>query len=149
MATKKELHLYCKNFVRERLERIQANIQDIRISLASETKSSAGDKHETGRAMLHLEREKLGQQLTEAEKINLLLSKVPINNNKECIALGSFVKTSKANYYIAISAGEFKKHEQVVYCISAGTPIGKLLLGKSVGDIVTYNGECIKILEII
>lgn len=149
MTIKKVLHLFAQNFVRERLGRIQANIQGIQESLTSETKSSAGDKHETGRAMLQLEREKLGQQLAEAEKMNQLMSKVPLDKTTKTITLGSFVKTSKANYYISISAGEFKNDGEIVFCISAGTPIGKLLLGKSVGDTIVFNGQELKILEII
>ena len=148
MTLKEELHLFCQNFVRERLARIQSNIQGIQEALTSETKSSAGDKHETGRAMLQLEREKLGQQLAEAEKMNQLMSKVSLHTNANTIALGSFVKTSKANYYIAISAGAFKYDGDSVFCISVGTPIGKLLLGKSLGDIVVFNKEELDILEI-
>lgn len=149
MTLKEELYHYCQHFAQQRLARIQANIQGVQEALVSETKSSAGDKHETGRAMLQLEREKLGHQLAEAEKMEQTLSKVTNARNAKNISLGSFVKTSKAAYYIAISAGEFKGGAEKVYCISAGTPIGKLLLGKSVGDTLVFNGDEIRILETI
>ena len=60
LKIKEALHASCVGFVEDRLETIQKTIQDIQMSLTSETKSSAGDKHETGRAMLQLEREKAG-----------------------------------------------------------------------------------------
>ena len=64
---KRQLYSQCVDFVEERLSNIQNQIRAIQESLTSETKSSAGDKHETGRAMLQLEREKAGQQLAEVE----------------------------------------------------------------------------------
>lgn len=145
---KQELYAFCEAFVNDRLGRIQKNIGDIQESLTSETKSSAGDKHETGRAMLQLEREKLGQQLAEAEKMKHILSKVSVENPAKNIGLGSFIKTNAANYYIAISAGECKVNKIAVYCISAATPIARLVLGKSVNDTFNFNGKEIKILSI-
>ncbi|MBM1105091.1 GreA/GreB family elongation factor [Aurantibacter crassamenti] len=146
----KEAYLnFCQTFVEDRLTRIHTNIANIQESLTSETKSSAGDKHETGRAMLQLEREKLGQQLAEAEKMQLTLTKVFITKSFETVQLGSWVKTSKANYFLAISAGEYTDVTTSVYCISIQTPIAKLLLGKSLDDTVTFNGSNIKILEIL
>ncbi|MFK5974749.1 MAG: 3-oxoacyl-ACP synthase [Flavobacteriaceae bacterium] len=133
----------------ERISRIQKGISSIQEAMFSETKSSAGDKHETGRAMLQLEREKLGQQLSEIEKVKQLLTKVPKDNKTSIIGLGNLVKTSQADYYLAISAGEYKDKESSVFCISAATPIGRLLLGKSVEDVVSYNGQEIRIIKII
>lgn len=146
---KQTLFLFCKTFVEDRIARIQNSISDIQEALISETKSSAGDKHETGRAMLQLEREKLGQQLSEIEKVRQILSKVPTEKKASIIGLGNLVKTSQADYYLAISAGEFKEKKQSVFCISAATPIGRLLVGKLVGDVVIFNGQEIKIIEIV
>ncbi len=148
MTQKEALFQFCKTYVDLRLSRIQNHIHDIKVSLNSETKSSAGDKHETGRAMLQLEREKLGMQLSEAEKMNQVLAKVSLHKSHTHIALGSLVRTSKSNYFIAISSGEFKSKNESVFCISSQTPIGKLLLGKQKNDVVNFNGEDILITEI-
>lgn len=145
---KQQIFDFCKFFVSERITRIQNQISEIQVSLASETKSSAGDKHETGRAMLQLEREKLGQQLSAAEKMHQTLSKVPLKINLDRICLGSWVKTTNAQYFLAVSAGEYKEANTSTYCISAATPIGQLLFGKSVGDTFFFNGKNIKIIEI-
>ncbi len=149
MTTKEELYRFCENYVESRLSRIQDGITRIQESLGSETKSSAGDKHETGRAMLQLEREKLGQQLAEAEKMSQVLLKVPLKASTNHITLGSWVKTSKAEYFLAVSAGEFKGTGSPIFCISMATPIGQLLLGRSVGDEVVFNGLAIQILNIL
>jgi len=145
-TSKQQLFDFCQSFVAERLARIQQQIKEIQRSLTTETKSSAGDKHETGRAMLQLEREKLGQQLAEAEKMQQTLLKVPQKLQSEQVCLGSWVKTSQADYFLSISAGAFQKS---TYCISAATPIGRLLIGKSVGDKIQFNKQHFEILEIV
>ena len=142
------LYQFCKDFVVDRMSRIQAQMTEIKQALHSETKSSAGDKHETGRAMMQLEREKLGQQLAEAEKMNLLLSKVPTTINTQVICLGSVVKTKENLFYLGISAGPYSLSTATVYCISVATPIGQLLLGKQKGDMLVFNGKSLEILEI-
>jgi len=149
MKVKQELQNFCQEYVKERTARIQNNISDIKESLTAETKSSAGDKHETGRAMLQLEREKLGQQLLEAERMAIILSRISISLKTNAVVLGSWVKTSKRDYFLAISAGAFEGAENPIYCISRATPIGKLLLGKSIGDVVDFDGEKIRISEIL
>ena len=99
------LYQFCQANVDERSARIQSQIKELQTALDSETKSSAGDKHETGRAMLQLEREKLGQQLAEVQDLNRVMQKIDISSKKTAAALGSLVKTTKANYFLAISAG--------------------------------------------
>tara|TARA_R110002167_G_scaffold158880_3_gene354224 strand:+ start:3490 stop:3948 length:459 start_codon:yes stop_codon:yes gene_type:complete len=146
---KEPLFKFCISFINARVSRIKISLEDVRISLESEDKSSAGDKHETGRAMLQLEQEKLMQQLTEANKMLGTLDQVNPRRANSIIALGALVTTSKANYYLAISAGEYKDMDEKVYCISPSTPIGQLLLGKTVGEEVVFNGEKIAILGIL
>lgn len=148
-SQKQAAYNFCKSFIEDRLARIHNNISSIQESLSSETKSSAGDKHETGRAMFQLEREKLGVQLSEAETMRQLLSKVNIGAKSDKVRLGSLVRTSKETYFISISAGDFKTSEKSIFCISVRTPIGQLLLGKSTGDHVVFNKNKIQILEII
>jgi len=148
MTTKSQLQEFCKTHVNSRISRIQNDIDNIQESLASETKSSAGDKHETGRAMLQLEREKLGQQLMEAEKMALILTRISITYKSKTIVLGSWVKTSQSEYFLSVSAGKFDTENELIYCISGATPIGQLLLGKSIGDVISFNDEKIRIKEI-
>jgi transcription elongation GreA/GreB family factor len=145
---KKEVYNYCGQFVTDRLGRIQSQIKGLETALTSETKSSAGDKHETGRAMIQLEREKLGQQLSELEKTQQIFSKVPKDRSTQQVGLGNLVITDSFTYYIAISAGEYKNSTNSVFCISAATPIGKLIYGMAIGDTFNFNGKTSTILTI-
>ncbi len=140
---------FCEGFIEERLARLYRQIDQIKESLVQETKSSAGDKHETGRAMLQLEREKLGQQLLNAEKIKQHLSKVNLKTKDDVVGLGSLVYTTKANYFLSISAGAFKHAGTVIFCISPSAPIGKALLGKHSGNTINFNSEEITIHRIV
>ena len=126
MTIKRELYNQCNIFVESRLQSIQNTIAEIQESLLSETKSSAGDKHETGRAMLQLEREKAGQQLAEAQKVKEILAKIDVTNSSKKVCLGSVVYTSQANYFISIGAGKITVDGIDFFAISPNTPIGKL-----------------------
>jgi transcription elongation GreA/GreB family factor len=149
LETKENLYLQCVHFVEKRFNTIQNTINEIQESLTSETKSSAGDKHETGRAMLQLEREKAGNQLAEIQKIKENLSKITSANTSKKIGLGSVVYTNKSNYFIAISAGELKVENEVFYAISPNTPIGQLLLGKTADDAVIFRDTKFTITRVI
>lgn len=138
---KQDLYNQCLAFVAHRLQSIQKTIDEIQESLTSETKSSAGDKHETGRAMLQLEREKAGQQLAEIQKLNDILLKINLTKTGKIIRLGSLVFTNKGNYFITISAGQLSVENQLFYAVSVNTPIGKLLLGKQVGDSIVFRDQ--------
>lgn len=141
MNTKQVLYNMCQEYVNNRLETIKSTINDIEQGLISETKSSAGDKHETGRAMLQLEREKAGQQLAEVQKLQELLQKIDLEKQFTKVALGSIVETSGLNYFIAISSGELTINDKKYYAISPVTPIAKQLLSKKVGDSIHFRSS--------
>lgn len=145
---KQALHNGCVLFTQNRLDTINKTILELQESLTSETKSSAGDKHETGRAMVQLEREKAGHQLAEIQKVNQLLAKISTEKTSKVIGLGSVVYTTKSNYYIAISAGELEVDTQKFYAIAANTPIAQLLLGKTIGDDIVFRNQNFAITDV-
>ncbi|MDX5586333.1 MAG: 3-oxoacyl-ACP synthase [Aureibaculum sp.] len=140
---KKELFDACGKFVDQREETISHIITSNQNALTSETKSSAGDKHETGRAMLQLEIEKASQQLKGIHEMRLILSKIKIDDISEVIKLGSVVITNHGNYFLAISAGEINILGIKYFAVSTASPIGKLLLGKSVENAFYFNHQYI------
>ena len=66
---------------------------------------------------------------------------IPLQNHipTEKVSVGAVVKTSHFNYYIAISSPTLIVEQEEYYCISALSPIGKLLLGKKVGETLRFN----------
>jgi hypothetical protein len=141
MTLKERLYLQCEMFLDNRFQTLQDTINGIQKALLSETKSTAGDKHETGRAMLHLEREKLGQQMVEIQKTKELLTKMDPKKVSDTICLGSIVYTTQLNYFISISAGELIENKDKFFAISPNTPIAKVLLSKQKGDVIEFREE--------
>jgi hypothetical protein len=146
---KKTLFEHCATHLNKRLTLFEKRKLEIVTALASETKSIEGDKHETGRAMIQLEREKLGIQILETEKN--LKTLLPLNNLSATImsTLGSVIKTDRFNYYIAISAPEITIDNRIYYCISAQSPMARLILGKKVGEAISFNKQTSIITEIL
>jgi transcription elongation GreA/GreB family factor len=149
MNLKETLYTLCLDIVNERQANIQANFASIQEAMLSETKSSAGDKHETGRAMLQLDREKLGNQLLEIQKVKEILFKVDQKSTASQGCLGSVVYTSQANYFISVSVGEIAANNEKFYAIATNTPIGKLLLGKKIGDHISFRNQSFVIENIV
>ena len=138
---KENLYNQCKEFVDNKLTTIENTIKSNQDALASETKSSAGDKHETGRAMLQLEMEKAGQQLRVVSEMKMILDRINIQETSEVCKLGTIVKTNSINYFIAISAGKLTFENEIFYAISSKSPIGKLLIGKKENEKIVFNGK--------
>ena len=148
-VTKQELFDYCRSYVTERIERIRTEINTSQSSANEETKSSAGDKHETARAMAQLEVEMNSRQLAEAEKLQESLSKIIVNRTYEVITPSALVETSQGLFYLAISIGKVQMAGEICYVVSPDSPLGKILIGKKSGDIVLFNGNKLQIIAVI
>lgn len=148
MTVKEQLHEECKQFLDSRFLAVTGRIENIQESLQSETKSSAGDKHETGRAMLQLEREKAGNQLKDIQVQQERFSKVNIHSKSNVVSLGSLVKTNLATYFIAISVGKIVINDITYFAISPSSPIGQMLLGTVVGEEFVFNNVEQRVLSI-
>ena len=149
MNTKQRLLKICSEFVQNKRTTTEETITSNKNALNSETKSSAGDKHETGRAMLQLEMEKAGQQLVEVQKMQDQLNRIDLIFKSPNVRLGSIVKTNLGNYFIAISKGQIKINDDVYFVISSQSPIGELLIGKTKNDAVLFRNQQLKIIEIL
>jgi len=131
-----------------RLKEILAAMDLANDSLVNDTKSSMGDKYETSREMAQQELTRLQQQLKQVENDLAILQLLPTESTN-IVALGSLVVTNQFNYLISISIGQVKFEDEVLMVISKESPIGKLLLGKSRGDKIVFNGNEIIIKDLL
>ena len=141
---------HCENHINTKLKNYLKIDQELFKSLNEETKSSAGDKHETTRAMIQIEREKNSKRIKEIEnskKQLIVIKSVQLNNLK--VSPGSIIFTSNNNYFISISSEIYSSDTNKIYCVSTNTPIAKSYLGKKIGDIVIFNNIESKIEKII
>ena len=136
------------SLLQDKIDTLQKELKSVTKSGNEETKSSAGDKHEVGRAMMQLEQEKLAKQLSEAQKSAGLLYTIKPTDVMNEAGLGALVTTEKGVFYLAVSIGGVQVEEQNVFVISLASPIGQQLLSKIEGQSLDFNGVQQQILAI-
>ena len=147
-SIKERLYKACEAYVEERIKRIEAAMAGLESDLENETKSSAGDKYETGREMINLEINKLAEQLQQFKNLRNTLNVAKSRTNNGSAQLGTAVKTNMANYFIAIPADRIIVDGDEYFAIGANSPIAQLLLHKKAGEEITFNGKSAEILEV-
>lgn len=143
---KQEIQSSCLMLLDERITRLTQHIQEAQTAASEDTKSSAGDKYETGREMLKQEINKLNLQLNQANQMRQQLNRLSLSASPfGQVVQGSLVQTSEGLYYFAIGLGKVQSADQVVMVISMQSPIGKALNGRQVGDRMAFMGREIEI----
>jgi len=137
---KQKLIKTCSNYLKDKINSLHAIINEVSEASNSESKSSAGDKHETSKAMMQLEIEKLGNQLNEAELQLLEFEKINFNKNFQCIEQGSLVETNKGSFLITSSIGKITIENQIIFVISNKSPLAVAFAGKKQNDVLSFNG---------
>lgn len=145
---KTRLFKLCLEAIEERISHAKEALDLAQESANNESKSSAGDKHETGRAMAQLEAEKATAQLNENMELQASLQRIDSTHQSETVILGSLVVSKTTRFLMAVSAGKLILDGTVYFAISPESPIGKLMLGKKKGDSVTFNGITHEILKV-
>ncbi len=143
------LHAHCQQYVAERITSLQQLLDELQQSLQNETKSSAGDKFETSRAMVQAEQDRAKKQLTEAQNLKADLAPILPEKETTTIQAGSLVSTPQANYYLAIPAGKVTLDGTLYYLLSPKAPIAQLMLGKQAGEEFTFNGKTLQVVDVI
>jgi transcription elongation GreA/GreB family factor len=146
---KVQLYNACQEYLAKRIDTAQQAIHAAQHAANDETKSSAGDKYETGRAMLQLDIEKNSVQLGEAMKLKQILDQIGTDHVTDIVRLGSLVITDNGNFYITISAGQVKLDDKIYMMISPASPIGAKLIGLKAGASFSFNNKTYKVKEIL
>lgn len=145
---RKELKQFVLSKLNVQIEQLQNQITDLTQDAQNDAKSSAGDKHETGLAMMHIEQEKRSHKLSQLIQLKQLAAQLPEEKLHNKIAIGSIVRTNQAIFYLSIPLPQFTYQNKTVYCISAQAPLTQLLLNQHVGSKITFNKITYEILEI-
>ncbi len=110
-------------------------------SANTETKSSAGDKYETGRSMMQLEILKFSSQLNEGFELKKVLNKIDYKKNYNKVETGSLVCTTNGNFFIAISAGKVTVEQKEYVTVSYSSPLTQALYNKYVNDKIHFRNK--------
>ncbi len=149
MSIKEQLYQQLQQLTNQRVVNSRKAMQSAESSKSNQTKSSAGDKFETGRAMMQAEEDRNTVQLANALALKNDLAKVNRFKNSETVVLGSLVSTNKGTYFLSIGIGKVIIDNTTYFAISLESPIGQLLFGKKVGEKVSFRGNNIIIKEIL
>lgn len=148
MKIKQNLLQACFDYANKRIANYKAEIETIKESIESNDKGG-GDDDDSGNGKLFNDLEKNSQYLNEANKMLDGLKNISAKTISDQVILGSVVKTSINNFFISVSAGKIDIEDGSYFAISHHSPIGMLLLGKSKGDSIEFNGNKFTITEVI
>lgn len=130
----------CKEVLDAKIKFLNDALQEATDAGNNETKSTAGDKHETGRAMMQLEQEKLGNQLVDLESQKNDFDKIDFSISHTAVTNGSLIETNKGFFLIATAIGKLEVDQTTVFVISKKSPLALILLGLKNNDTVDFNG---------
>ena len=142
---KTRLYNLCFDYAEDRIKNATEAIQAARDSSTDDTKSSAGDKYETGRAMMQQDIDRQTLQLGEAQKLKEFLNRMEPENTSDTVQNGSLAFTNQGIFYLAISVGQVELDGQKYFVISAASPIGAQLMKQKIGGKFSFNGKDYKI----
>ena len=148
MTFKQKVYQHFLAQLQSKIDALQHKMDDLAESLKNETKSTAGDKHETARAFVHIEQAQTGAQLNELLEQKSILTALDIYIVADKAIKGSLVKTDKAHFFISIAQGKAVIDGHVVFALSHLAPLGQKLMGASEEQNVEMNGTRYTILEV-
>jgi transcription elongation GreA/GreB family factor len=134
--------------VNNRVSTLEKALDNSRAEMVSESKSTAGDKHETGRAMAQLEQEKLGRQVLSARELQQAIAQIEVDDKYDKIQFGSLVKASNGSFFFSVGIGKLMVGNDSIFCLTMTSPLGNVLRGKKAGDSIQFNGKTIMIEEV-
>jgi transcription elongation GreA/GreB family factor len=134
--------------VDKKIESVQMAMKDASDSMKDDTKSSAGDKFETGREMMQIELNNKQVQLNQLLQLKNDLKLIVPKASKDFVDFGSVVHTNKGNYFISVALGKVVIHETNYFALSMASPIGQMLKGLRINDTFTFNKQSITITAI-
>lgn len=148
LAYKQQLKDACISALEDRKKNIEAAMREAQEGANSEEKSSAGDKHETSRAMSHLNQEMNARQLEATNKELSALHALNVSVILDKVAVGAVVVSKEHLYFIAAGLGRMMIDGQKVTFLSPTAPLAVLMRQKQAGDKFELNGKVEEIVEV-
>jgi hypothetical protein len=141
MTLKQKIYAHSLQTILDKIRLLQSILADLKESGTNETKSTAGDKHETALAILQIEQANTRAQLSEVLLQKAALEKINPALSASIIVNGSLVKTNKGYLYISIALGKMKIENITIIALSPQSPLGVKLMGLKEGDSTELNGN--------
>ena len=137
-----------KSEINTRIVKLHKALQNQKESLTTASESTAGDKHNTSRAMMHIEIEKFSKQLAQLLQLKKLIAKINPEKKTEVVTLGSLVETNNGWLSVTVPLGRVKVENEEIMVISLASPVGQALHGKKTGQSTHFNEKTWKVISV-
>jgi len=148
VSLKEKLLALCIRHVEEKISSAAEAMRSAQEAANEEGKSSAGDKYETGRAMMQIERDNAAMQLDEALKLKKTLDLISATEKHNVVSLGSIVITKTFKIFVAVGPGKLNVEGDDYFIVTPMSPLGKILFGLKASMEFTFNNKPNAVLEI-
>jgi len=136
------------SILHKKIDITQQAIDEAQKSANNETKSSAGDKYETGRAMSQNERNMNAKHMVELLNMKKIFLSIDPEKTLDTVELGSIAQTKVAVYFISAALGKVSLNGTNVFAISAISPIAQAMLGKARNEHFEWQGKSQELINI-
>ena len=148
MIFKEMVYAAFRQQLEEKIGQVEMVLADLRQSASNETKSTAGDKHETALAMLQIEQANKRQQLSELQAQQAILNRINPSVTNTIISMGALIRSHESYFFISAGLGKIDLQQKHVFAISPGSPLGQQFCQHAVGDTVSLNGRQYQIISV-
>lgn len=131
------------------IQELETELESLQQSIENESKSSAGDKYETGREMINQEIGKVQSNLNLKRKMIIDLQRIDSKLKYDDVQHGALIVSADNIYFISIPIGRIVVNNQTVYCVSPTSPIVQEMLGKKLNEEFILNGQKNRIDDLI
>src|SRR4051812_44648559 len=129
MSFKTSVFKRCIQQLDDKIAYLQVALNDLTQGAENDSKSSAGDKHETSRAMMQLEHEKISRQIADALSQKAAVEQINPEVNSTVVETGALLKTNKGYLFISAALGKINVEGVEVMTLSMQSPLGLKLAG--------------------
>ena len=131
------------------LARARTAFEELQTSLEGESKSTAGDKHETGRAMVQMEMEQAAARLSRIEGMMRQWHALEPLRGREQVRPGAIVSTDQGGFILGVAWGKFEGPGDATWrAISSDAPLAQAMQSLGPGDTVEFRGRMWHIISV-
>ncbi|HFA50564.1 MAG TPA: 3-oxoacyl-ACP synthase [Bacteroidetes bacterium] len=141
MDIKNQLYQACLQNIERRISNAQESLDAAIAAGNEETKSSAGDKHETARTMMQIEQDKARAQLIKAMQLKNKLAQIKTNHKYDRATGGALAITGSGKFFISIGIGKINLGGETYYAVSPEAPIALAMMNKKEQEIVCFQNK--------
>jgi len=146
---REEILAKVRALVQEKATAARYAMEQAQASANSESKSSMGDKYETGRAMAQLDRDLYAQRYDQILQDMEVLDRIALVSQESPTArLGSVVETTVGVVFLSVSLGLSEVSGCKVMVVSVQSPLGRLIVGKAAGNAFQFQGKQHKVISV-